>query len=88
MPSFLRPPVPLLFNLHGRARTGLRGCMLIELGLRNRVDLEKNAMRKRSLVSRKLLPKDARADRATGDVLLDEAVKCVVRDGQGGKKRL
>ncbi len=49
--------------------------MLIELGLRNRVELEKNGMRKRSLATRKLLPKDARADRPTGDVLLDEAVK-------------
>jgi len=55
--------------------SGLRGCMLIELGLRNRVDLEKNGMRKRSLATRKLLAKDARADRPTGDVLLDEAIK-------------
>ena len=49
--------------------------MLIELGLRQRVELEKNGMRKRSLATRKLLPKDSKADRATGDVLLDEAIK-------------
>lgn len=55
--------------------SGLRGCMLIELGLRQRVELEKNGMRKRSLATRKILPKDAKADRPTGDVLLDEAVK-------------
>jgi Golgi phosphoprotein 3 len=55
--------------------SGLRGCMLIELGLRHRVELEKNGMRKRSLLSRKLEVKEARGDRPTGDVLLDEAFK-------------
>eukprot|EP00047_Mylnosiga_fluctuans_P019426 m.82400 g.82400 ORF g.82400 m.82400 type:complete len:288 (+) comp8122_c0_seq3:42-905(+) len=57
--------------------SGLRGCMLIELGLRQRVELEKNGMRKRSLATRNLVAKDARADRPTGDVLLDEAIKHV-----------
>lgn len=57
--------------------SGLRGCMLIELALRGQVDLEKNAMRKRALATRKLLPKESKGDRPTGDVLLDEAVKHV-----------
>lgn len=55
--------------------SGLRGCMLIELGLRNRVELEKTGMRKRSLLSRKVVVKEAKGDRPTGDVLLDEAFK-------------
>lgn len=55
--------------------SGLRGCMLIELGLRNRVDLEKTGMRKRGLTTRKLEVVGSAADRPTGDVLLDEALK-------------
>eukprot|EP00052_Salpingoeca_macrocollata_P027147 m.256357 g.256357 ORF g.256357 m.256357 type:complete len:290 (+) comp22699_c5_seq4:117-986(+) len=55
--------------------SGLRGCMLIELGLRQRIELEKTGMRKRSLSSRKLVVKEAKGDRPTGDVLLDEAFK-------------
>lgn len=52
--------------------SGLRGCILIELGLRNRIELEKAGMRRRSLLNRKVLVK---SDAPTGDVLLDEALK-------------
>jgi len=52
--------------------SGLRGCILIELGLRGRVELEKGNMRKRSLLGRKIILKN---DSPTGDVLLDEALK-------------
>lgn len=52
--------------------SGLRGCILIELGLRGRVELEKLGMRRRSLLARKLIVKN---DTPTGDVLLDEALK-------------
>lgn len=54
--------------------SGLRGCMLIELGLRGKVELEDTGMRKRSLGSRKVVAKETR-DRPCGDVLLDEAMK-------------
>nr|CAG4641886.1 EOG090X0A2Q [Eurycercus lamellatus] len=54
--------------------SGLRGCILIELGLRGRVELERGGMRKRSLLGRKILLKN---DSPTGDVLLDEALKHV-----------
>jgi Golgi phosphoprotein 3 len=50
----------------------LRGCILIELGLRGRVELEKAGMRRRGLCSRKIILK---SDTPTGDVLLDEALK-------------
>jgi len=52
--------------------SGLRGCILIELGLRGRVELEKAGMRRKSLLNRKVLVKN---DTPTGDVLLDEALK-------------
>lgn len=52
--------------------SGLRGCILIELALRGRVELEKGGMRRRSLTNRKVLCK---SDQPTGDVLLDEALK-------------
>lgn len=52
--------------------SGLRGCILIELGLRGRAELEKAGMRRKSLLSRKLILKQ---DTPTGDVLLDEALK-------------
>ncbi|KAL7040480.1 hypothetical protein ACKWTF_000407 [Chironomus riparius] len=52
--------------------SGLRGCILIELGLRGRVELEKAGMRRRGLCSRKIILK---SDTPTGDVLLDEALK-------------
>lgn len=54
--------------------SGLRGCMLIELGLRGKIDLEDTGMRKRSLGSRKVVLKE-KAERPCGDVLLDEALK-------------
>ncbi|VDN01507.1 unnamed protein product [Thelazia callipaeda] len=52
--------------------SGLRGCVLIELALRGRIELEKSGMRKKSLLSRKVLLKN---DQPTGDVILDEALK-------------
>ncbi|KAK3732212.1 hypothetical protein QZH41_015308 [Actinostola sp. cb2023] len=52
--------------------SGLRGCMVIELGLRGRIELEKTGMRRRSLLNRKVIFK---SDNPTGDVLLDEALK-------------
>jgi Golgi phosphoprotein 3 len=52
--------------------SGLRGCILIELALRGRVELEKQGMRKRHLANRRLILKN---DTPTGDVLLDEALK-------------
>ncbi|XP_027031236.1 Golgi phosphoprotein 3 [Tachysurus fulvidraco] len=54
--------------------SGLRGCMLIELSLRGRLHLEPCGMRRKSLLSRKVLCK---SDAPTGDVLLDEALKHV-----------
>ena len=54
--------------------SGLRGCILIELGLRGRVEMEKTGMRRRSLLNRKILCK---SDTPTGDVLLDEALRHV-----------
>lgn len=53
---------------------GLRGCMLVELALRGRVQLEKQVMRRRSLLLRKVTIKN---DGATGDVILDEALNHV-----------
>ena len=52
--------------------SGLRGCILIELALRGRVELEKQGMRKKSVNTRRLVIK---SDTPTGDVLLDEALK-------------
>lgn len=52
--------------------TGLRGCILVELALRGRIELEKAGPRRRGLLYRKLL---IRNPNATGDVLLDEALK-------------
>lgn len=54
--------------------SGLRGCILIELALRGRVELEKAGLRRKSLLNRKVL---LRSDQPTGDVLLDEALKHV-----------
>jgi len=54
--------------------SGLRGCILVELGLRGRLELEKTGMRRRSLLNRKIICKN---DAPTGDVLLDEALKHV-----------
>ncbi|XP_010007074.1 PREDICTED: Golgi phosphoprotein 3 [Chaetura pelagica] len=52
--------------------SGLRGCMLIELALRGRLQLETCGMRRKSLLTRKVICK---SDAPTGDVLLDEALK-------------
>ncbi|XP_073994732.1 Golgi phosphoprotein 3 homolog sauron isoform X2 [Rhodnius prolixus] len=52
--------------------SGLRGCILIELSLRGRIELEKAGMRRKSLLNRKVIVKN---DSPTGDVLLDEALK-------------
>eukprot|EP00794_Sanderia_malayensis_P010133 gene10133-11168_t len=52
--------------------SGLRGCMLIELGLRGRVEMEKIGARKRSLLNRKIIFKNGAL---TGDVILDEALR-------------
>ncbi|KAK6494833.1 Golgi phosphoprotein 3 [Huso huso] len=52
--------------------SGLRGCMLIELALRGRLQLEACGMRRKSLLARKVICK---SDAPAGDVLLDEALK-------------
>ncbi|VVC43726.1 Hypothetical protein CINCED_3A012183 [Cinara cedri] len=52
--------------------SGLRGCILIELALRQRIELEKAGMRRKSLQMRKVIIKN---ETPTGDVLLDEALK-------------
>ncbi|GCC46538.1 hypothetical protein chiPu_0031016, partial [Chiloscyllium punctatum] len=51
---------------------GLRGCILVELALRGRIQLEPPTLRRKSLLNRKVLFK---SDAPTGDVLLDEALK-------------
>ena len=52
--------------------SGLRGCMLIELGLRGRVELEKQGVRRRGLLTRKVICTNPSP---TGDILLDEVLK-------------
>lgn len=52
--------------------SGLRGCILVELALRGRIELEKAGMRRKGLMSRKVCVKN---DSLNGDVLLDEALK-------------
>lgn len=52
--------------------SGLRGCILVELGIRGRIDLEAAGMRRRSLLMRKVVVKN---EAPTGDVILDEALK-------------
>jgi Golgi phosphoprotein 3 len=52
--------------------SGLRGCIMVELCLRGRIELEKAGMRRRGLLSRKVTLKN---DQPTGDVILDEALK-------------
>lgn len=58
---------------------GLRGCMLTELALRGRITLEKQVMRRRSLLMRKI---EVKSDAPTGDVLLDEALNHIKKAGQ------
>merc|ERR1712087_269508 len=48
-----------------------RGGMLVELALRGRIILEKQVMRRRTLLLRKV---DTKNDTPTGDVILDEAL--------------
>ena len=52
--------------------SGLRGCMLIELGLRGRIELEKQGIRRRGLLTRKIICTNPTP---TGDILLDEVLK-------------
>jgi len=52
--------------------SGLRGCILIELALRGRIELERAGMRRKSLLGRKVVVKKGDP---CGDVLLDEALK-------------
>lgn len=60
--------------------SGLRGCILIELALRGRVELERSGMRKKGLLSRRILIKNSDP---CGDVLLDEALKHIKETNQG-----
>ena len=48
--------------------------MMIELGLRGRIELEKTGMRRKSLLNRKVVFLN---DSPTGDVILDEASKLI-----------
>lgn len=50
----------------------MRGCILIELALRGKIELEKASLRRRSILLRKIVLKNGSP---TGDVLLDEALK-------------
>lgn len=50
----------------------MRGCILVELALRGRIELERAGMRRKNLLSRKVLVKN---ETLTGDVLIDEALK-------------
>merc|ERR1712130_869751 len=56
---------------------GLRGCMLTELALRGRIHLEKQVMRRRSLLMRIV---EIKSDAPTGDVLLDEALNHIKKN--------
>jgi len=60
--------------------SGLRGCILIELALRGRVELERAGMRRKGLLSRKILIKNSDP---CGDVLLDEALKHIKETNVG-----
>jgi len=60
--------------------SGLRGCILIELALRGRVELERAGMRRKGLLSRKIMIKNSDP---CGDVLLDEALKHIKETNQG-----
>lgn len=59
--------------------SGLRGCILIELALRGRVELEKAGMRRKNLLGRKIQLKNSDP---CGDVLLDEALKHIKETNQ------
>jgi len=55
--------------------SGLRGCILIELALRGRIKLESAGMRRKGLLSRKVV---VRNKEPCGDVLLNEALKHMI----------
>lgn len=57
--------------------SGLRGCVLVELAVRNKIELEKAGARKKGLLNRKVLVKESPTGEIspTGDVILDEALK-------------
>jgi Golgi phosphoprotein 3 len=59
--------------------SGLRGCILIELALRGRVELERAGMRRKNLLGRKIILKNSDP---CGDVLLDEALKHIKETNQ------
>jgi len=59
--------------------SGLRGCILIELALRGRIELEKAGMRRKGLLNRKVLIKNSDP---CGDVLLDESLKHIKETNQ------
>jgi len=59
--------------------SGLRGCILIELALRGRIHLERAGMRRKGLLSRKIVLKNSDP---CGDVLLDEALKHIKETDQ------
>jgi len=59
--------------------SGLRGCILIELAIRGRIELEKAGMRRKGLLSRKIILKNADP---CGDVLLDESLKHIKETNQ------
>eukprot|EP00090_Calanus_glacialis_P030990 TRINITY_DN5061_c0_g1_i1.p1 TRINITY_DN5061_c0_g1~~TRINITY_DN5061_c0_g1_i1.p1 ORF type:complete len:280 (-),score=84.63 TRINITY_DN5061_c0_g1_i1:965-1804(-) len=59
--------------------SGLRGCILIELALRGRVELERAGMRRKGLLSRKIILKNSDP---CGDVLLDESLKHIKETNQ------
>jgi len=59
--------------------SGLRGCILIELALRGRVELERAGMRRKGLLSRKIVLKNSDP---CGDVLLDESLKHIKETNQ------
>ncbi|XP_022920591.1 Golgi phosphoprotein 3-like [Onthophagus taurus] len=52
--------------------SGLRGCVLIELAFRDRIQLEEQGLRQKDIRKRKVIVKD---DTLTGDVILDETIK-------------
>jgi Golgi phosphoprotein 3 len=63
--------------------SGLRGCMLIELGLRGRIELEGTGMRKRALAGRRVVLAAGASERATGDVMLDETLRHIKQTDPG-----
>jgi Golgi phosphoprotein 3 len=50
----------------------MSGCIIIELGISGRIELEKDGMRRKSMINRKLIVK---SEKKKGDVLIDEDMK-------------